>query len=145
MSHEFPMFPPPTLTPITAPYWHGARHGQLLIQRCESCGYHRHPPTTACYHCRSLDSYWDEVSGNGTVYSYVWADQPVTPLFAEYGVYNVSVIELDDTEGEPVRVVSRVNGVDKDTLRIGLPVEVDFDPVDSEIALPVFVPRAPGG
>ena len=85
------------------------------------------------------------------MYSYIWADRPVTPDFGHLGLYNVSVVELDDTEGEPVRIVARVNGTDKDTLRVGLPVEVDFDPIDGDgagdhdepIALPVFVPRAP--
>ena len=149
MSREMPGLPPPSLTEVSTPYWQGAGRGKLLVQRCDGCGSHRHPPTTACYRCQSQSYSWDEIEGNGAVYSYIWADRPVTEDFEHLGLYNVSVVELDGTEGEPVRIVARVNGVDKETLEVGLPVEVDFDPLDDgggddePIALPVFVPRAP--
>ncbi|MCW2529222.1 MAG: hypothetical protein JWM76_4082, partial [Pseudonocardiales bacterium] len=47
-----------------------------------------------------------------------------------------------------VRLLSNVFGVDKDTLHCDLPVQVAFDRIDDEIALPVFEPvpdREPAG
>ena len=135
-----PGLPSPTLSPLSAPYWRAAAEGRLLVQRCGDCGTHRHPPTAACYACGSQSVGWDEVPGTGRVHSFVWTHRPVVEIFAGLGVYNVAVIELDGTQGEPVRILSRVNDVDRSALTVGLAVRVDFDPVDEEVALPVFVP-----
>ena len=50
------------------------------------------------------------------------------------------MIELDGTEGEPVRIMTRVLEVDKESLRVDLPVTVTFENFDDEIAVPFFVP-----
>ena len=145
MSTQMPGLPPPRLTPVSAPYWRAAGDRRLLIQRCGDCETHRHPPAPACYACGSLAVDWDEVTGTGRVHSFVWTHRPVVAIFEDLGVYNVAVVELDGTVGEPVRILSRVNDVDRDSLVVGLAVRVDFDPVDDEVALPVFVPVLIGG
>lgn len=142
MSQHLPGLPGPALEPATEGYWRAAGEGRLAIQRCEGCGQHRHPPTEVCYVCGSLAWGWDDQPGTGHVYTYTWADQPVVPALAELGAYNVSVVELDSTNGT-VRILTRVVDVDRDQLRIGLPVEVTFDPVDEQIALPTFRPVTP--
>ncbi|MXZ52676.1 MAG: hypothetical protein F4Z34_05775 [Acidimicrobiaceae bacterium] len=136
-----PGLPAPRLTSVSAPYWRAAGDRRLLVQRCRDCGTHRHPPTAACYACGSLAIDWDEVAGTGRVHSFVWTHRPVVPMFENLGVYNVAVVELDGTVGEPVRILSRVNDVDHDGLVVGLAVRVGFDPIDDEIALPIFVPE----
>jgi len=80
------------------------------------------------------------VAGTGRVYSFVWTHRPVVEIFKNLGVYNAAVVELDGTVGEPVRILSRVNDIDRDGLVVGLAVRVDFDPIDDDVALPVFVP-----
>ena len=140
MSSQMPGLPPPRLTSVSAPYWRAAGERRLLIQCCGDCGTHRHPPAPACYACGSLAIGWDEAAGTGRVHSFVWTHRPVVSIFENLGVYNVAVVELDGTVGEPVRILSRVNGIDRDGLVVGLAVRVDFDPVDDEVALPVFVP-----
>ena len=136
-----PGLPAPRLTPVSAPYWRAAADRRLVVQHCGECGTHRHPPTAACYACGSLAVDWDEVAGTGRVHSFVWTHRPVVSIFEDLGVYNVSVVELDGTVGEPVRILSRVNDIDRDSLVVGLAVRVDFDPVDDNVALPVFVPN----
>jgi uncharacterized OB-fold protein len=132
----------PALEPTTEGYWRAAREGRLVIQRCDDCGTHRHPPTEACYSCQSLAWSWDEVPGSGRVYTYTWVDRPVTPQLAHLGVYNIAVVELDGTQGEPVRVLTRVVDLaGRDALVIGLEVEVGFEPLNDEAALPIFRPR----
>ena len=139
MSRDLPGLPGPRLEPTTAGFWLAAGEGRLVIQRCSSCGTHRHPPTEVCYECGSLDWAWDEQPGTGTIFSYTWTDQPVLPSLAGLGPYNISVIELDSTQGI-VRLLSRVVDVERPQVRIGLPVVVDFDPVDDQVALPIFRP-----
>jgi hypothetical protein len=81
---------------------------------------------------------WDELPGTGTVFSYTWADQrPV----ADVALYNISVVEVDGTQGEPVRIMTRVVA-DREVLQVGLPVEVTFEKFDDETAVPFFKPRA---
>lgn len=151
MSRDMPGLPAPSLTSITAPYWEAAGAGRLSIQRCGSCGVDRHPPTAVCYSCGSFDIEWVEHDGLGHVYSFIWTHRPVVPAFGHLGVYNVSVVELEATSGdEPVRILSRVDGVDEQSLQVGLDVAVAFDPIDDPradgedppIGLPVFRPRA---
>jgi uncharacterized OB-fold protein len=137
VSRDLPGLPGPRLEPTTAGFWLAAGEGRLVVQRCSGCGTHRHPPTEVCYDCGSLDWIWHDQPGTGTVFSYTWTDQPVLPSLADLGPYNISVVELDSTQGV-VRLLSRVVDAAREQVRIGLPVVVDFDPVDDQVALPVF-------
>jgi uncharacterized OB-fold protein len=139
MSEDLPGLPAPVLEPTTAGYWLAAGEGRLVVQRCSACGTHRHSPTEVCYVCTSLDWTWDDLPGTGTVFSYTWTDSPVVPALAGLGAYNVTVVELDGTKGV-VRILTRVRDVAREDLVIGLAVEVAFDRVDEQIALPVFRP-----
>jgi uncharacterized OB-fold protein len=132
--------PTPGWEPLTEGYWLAAGEGRLVVQRCGDCGKHRWPPAWTCYSCQSTKWDWAELPGTGTVFTYTWADQRAMP---DSPLYNISVIELDGTEGaEAVRLMTRVVDVDKDSLRVGLPVEVTFEPLDDEVAVPFFTPRA---
>lgn len=137
-----PLLPPPTPTALTAPFWRAGTEGVLRIQGCADCGALRHPPAGACWRCQSLAITWHDMPGTGTVYSFVWVDTPVVEAFASLGLFNVSVVELDGVPDgdEAVRLVTRVDGVTKAELVVGLPVTVAFDPVDDEISMPVFQP-----
>ena len=127
--------PRPPMNQDTSFFWEGAARGELLIQRCASCGALRHPPRPTCPVCRSFE--WDTqaASGRGEVYSHVIVHHPVVPLFE--APYVVALIELE----EGVRLVSNVIGVPPEDVKIGMPVEVVFEPVDEELTLPLFRPR----
>ncbi|MBL8674966.1 MAG: hypothetical protein JNL07_08780 [Rhodospirillales bacterium] len=47
---------------------HCAAH-DFHLQRCDSCGLLRYPPTTACPWCASPKSTWTRVEGKGAVHS----------------------------------------------------------------------------
>jgi 3-oxo-4,17-pregnadiene-20-carboxyl-CoA hydratase alpha subunit len=129
-----PLRPRPAITQDNAFFFDGARAGQLLIQRCGSCGVLRHPPRPACAECRSFE--WDTVvaSGRGTVYSYVVVHHPQVPAF-DYPLV-VAVVELE----EGTRLVANLLGVEPDAVRIGAPVVAEFVAVDDEMTLPMFRP-----
>src|SRR5205085_3839396 len=110
------------------------KRGELLIQRCASCGTLRHPPRPACPSCRSLEWGTQRSSGRGSVHSYVVHHHPPVPGFEP--PYVVAVIELE----EGTRLVSNVIAVDPADVKIGMPVEVAFEAVDDELTLPLFRP-----
>jgi uncharacterized OB-fold protein len=144
MSERMPGFGAPRLTALNAEYWKAAGRGKLVIQQCEDCGTHRHVPVELCYRCHSRNWRWDEVAGTGRVFTYTWVDRPLSAELSQAGVYNISVVELDGVRGA-VRLLTNVFGVTRDQLRCDLPVQVAFDRIDDEIALPVFEPLADEG
>jgi uncharacterized OB-fold protein len=124
--------PDPVVAPINEGMWTAAARGRLDIQRCARCGAHRYPPTDGCYRCGSLEWDWATVPGTGTVYSYIWLPHPG-------GLYNVAIVTLDGTEGDPVRVLSNVVdcwGVDD--LEVGRIVELEPVLFGSGLAMPCF-------
>ena len=105
----------------TAPAGAEARHraaldaGRFIIQRCEACGRHVFYPREICPHCGSLALAWVEPGGTGTVYS----TTTVRRKPEAGGDYDVSLIDLD----EGVRMMSRVEGVPPQEVKIGMRVK----------------------
>ncbi len=126
--------PRPAITHDNSFFFEGAKRGELLIQRCDSCGKLRHPPRPGCPYCRSLD--WGTVvsTGRGTVFSFVVVHHPQAPGF-EYPL-PVVLVELE----EGTRLVSNISGVDPEDLEIGMKVAVDFHSYADDLTLPVFRP-----
>src|SRR5438067_3802913 len=130
--------PKPPRNQDNAFFWEGVDRGELLIQRCTSCGRLRHPPRPMCPNCQSLE--WDTVaaSGKGEVFSFIIPHYPQVPMF-EYP-YVVAVIALE----EGTRLISNVVDIDPGDVTIGMPVEVRFVKVDDELTLPLFAPAVGG-
>jgi uncharacterized OB-fold protein/acyl dehydratase len=128
--------PRPSISKDTEFFWDGANCGELLIQRCTSCGTLRHPPRPGCANCGSLD--WDTIqsSGRGEVYSYVIYHHPPLPGFET--PFAVGLIGLE----EGVRILSNIIDMPLDEITIGMPVEVTFVAVDPDLTLPMFRRRA---
>lgn len=116
-------------------FWEGVDEGRLLIQRCVGCETLRHPPAPACPQCQSLE--WDTVesTGRGEVYSYVVMHHPPIPPFDYPNV--IALVELE----EGTRLITQLIGIERDDVRIGLPVEVTFEDVEEGLRLPLFRPR----
>jgi uncharacterized OB-fold protein len=88
-----------------------------------------------CPQCHSLDHEMVELAGTGTVYSYALLHHPQHPAFT----YPVPAVLVDLDEG--VRMVSNLIEIDPHEIRIGLQVEVAFEPAEHDMAVPVFKPR----
>jgi uncharacterized OB-fold protein len=127
--------PAPLLTDDNEGYWLAAAEGRLVIEQCRSCSRFHHPPRPMCPDCHSVDMQWTEVVGTGTVYSYALLHHPQHPAFS----YPVPAVLVDLDEG--VRVLSNLVDIDPEQIRIGLPVEVTFEPTSHDLAVPVFRPR----
>jgi len=117
----------------TAFFWEATARRELHILRCTNCKTYIHLPKPACRVCGSTDVKPSKVSGRGTVYSYTVTHQPVPgfePPFA------VALIELDEQKG--LRLVSNIIDVAPDDVRVGMKVEVTFEPFAEDIWLPLF-------
>jgi uncharacterized OB-fold protein len=109
---SLPPKPRPQADRDSAPYWAAAREGRLSLQRCAACGTFRWPARAMCNRCYAFDSAWTDMSGRGTVISWVVNHQVFSAAFKDetpYVVVNVRLEEQDDLrlvgrflgEGEP--------------------------------------------
>jgi uncharacterized OB-fold protein len=134
--------PDPVVAPINEGMWRAAAAGRLDVQRCLMCRAHRYPPTDGCYRCGSLDWEWSTLPGTAVIYSYIWV--PDRSRSGQENLYNVAVVTLDGTEGDPVRMLTNVVDAWKaGDLSVGQAVElagVEFAP---GLALPCFRRLAP--
>ena len=60
--------------------------------------------------------------------------QVYDPAFADEVPYNIAVVELD----EGVRMTTNVIGCANEELWIGMPLEVTFEQLTEEVAIPKF-------
>lgn len=128
-----------------AAFWRWCASGELRVQRCRECGRRRFPPRPLCPSCRSFDHDWEQLSGRGTVWSFVVAHPPLLPAYGEQAPYNVVVVELDEDPG--LRMVGnvvtapgdRLDAVDPHSITVGDRVRVVFDPFDDDVAVPRWV------
>lgn len=115
-----------------AQYFSRLAQGRFQIQRCASCAAHQFFPRVLCMHCGATELEWTSPAGTGTVYSYsVVRRKPEAG-----GDYNVALIDLE----EGVRLMSRVDDIALDRLRIGLPVRARVERYDGQAAVLVFTP-----
>lgn len=123
----------PVPTSLSAPFWEGTLQGVLRLQRCEGCGHHEWTPQQVCSRCLRDSLEWKPVSGRGTVYSFSVVHRPQTPGFQ--APYAVAIVELE----EGPRMLTDLVGIEPDSIRIGMPVEVAFENVGA-VALYHFRP-----
>lgn len=126
--------PPPLADAITLPFWEAAAEHRLVVQRCTACGRTRLPPAPLCAHCHSTDADWQPLSGRGEVYTYTVVYRPVAsrqPLPTL-----VAVIALEDSGG--LRMISNLVDSDPDDVAIGAPVELVWENMSRDLAIPRF-------
>lgn len=137
---EMPM---PAVNAETVGWWEAACEHRLVVQRCTGCGRTRHPPGPVCPACRSTQAAWDELAGTGFVYTYTVVLQAFLPALADRLPYVVAAIELDGAGG--ARMVSDLVDMDPADVSVGLAVEVVWEDMSPELALPRFRPVRAGG
>ncbi len=116
----------PTIDSSSAPYWEAARDGRLLIAECAACAKVHHYPRPFCPHCWSEDVRPVQAAGTGTLYTYSTVYVNDLAPFADRLPYVAAIVELD----EGPRVMTTIEGVAPEHLRVGMPVTAVFHPVD---------------
>jgi uncharacterized OB-fold protein len=125
----------PAITERSAPFWTGGANGELLIARCQTCGWWLHPPLPVCRRCRGRDIKPEAVSGLGTVWSFTISRYQWSPALQP--PYVVAEVELAEQTG--LRLMTSV--VDCSEVTIGLPVQVRFEQA-GDAWIPLFAPAA---
>ena len=133
--------PPPLANATTLPWWQAAAEHRLVVQHCTSCEHTRLPPAPICPECRSADSDWKEVSGRGKVYTYTTVHRAIAA--GQELPFVIAGIELEDAGG--VRIISNLVAADLEEIEIGLPVELVWEDMSEDLAIPRFRPVRVGG
>lgn len=128
--------PKPGISDDTRFFWEGCDAGELRIQRCKSCGNLQHLPAPVCIKCHSFELDYQVVSGAGELYSFVVMHYPEVAPFDHPNP--IGLIQLD----EGVRLTAGLVGIERDELKIGQRVQVEFQTFDDELTLPMFRPVA---
>jgi uncharacterized OB-fold protein len=128
--------PSPVADEETRAYWEGAGRGELVLQRCRSCDAVQHRPRAFCVSCSSDSIEHFVASGRGSVHTYTITQQNQARGFREAVPYVLAYVELE----EGPRLLTNVVGCEPDTVRIGLPVQVDFAPAENGLGVPRFRP-----
>jgi uncharacterized OB-fold protein len=115
-------------------FWDGVEEGRLLLRQCAQCERIQHPPSPMCPACGSLEWTTKQMSGRGTVHSWIVSRHP-TQLDEAPRV--VAIIALD----EGPRFVSNLIDVEPTDVTNEMPVVAIFVDVDG-VRLPQFRPAS---
>ncbi len=126
--------PLPSPTALTEPFWKAAAEHRLVAQCCDACGRLRHYPRPMCPVCYATQTSWQQLSGRGHIYSYSVAHRAFHPFWADRVPYMIATIELE----EGIRMLSEMPDLAPESVAIGLPVMVDFEPIEAGLTLPLF-------
>jgi len=126
---------PPDVSAETSGFWAAAAQGRLVAERCASCEAFSFPPRGACRRCRGRAMEECEITGPGVVYSYTVNYQAWLPGLAV--PFGIVLVEFPACPG--VRVAGRLRGCAPEEARIGMAVEVGFEPGPGGFSIPSFV------
>lgn len=124
----------------TEPFWKAGQQDKLVVCQCAKCKTQRIPPTPFCPNCQSQEVEWPELSGRGKVYSYSICHRSPYPGLAPDATYAPVIVELDDAPG--IRLISNVIDCTVEEVKIGMPVQVLWNPIQDGWKVPIFRPAA---
>ena len=138
MSTEY-IKPIPAVQPWTVEFWKATKNHKLLIQKCNTCDSLIFYPRKVCPDCWSSDLGWQEASGRATVNTFTIMRDMVEPKFIPDLPYVLAMVDLE----EGIRMMTRIVECDPEIVEIGMNVEVVFEDITDQHALPMFRPSDP--
>jgi enoyl-CoA hydratase/carnithine racemase/uncharacterized OB-fold protein len=128
--------PIPVIQPWTTEFWKATKQGRLLVQHCNDCGSNIFFPKKVCPECWSENLTWIESDGKAKVYTFTMMLDMVEPKFIKDLPYVLAMVDLP----EGIRMTTRIVNCKPESVAIGMNVEVVFQDVSSDCALPLFQP-----
>jgi uncharacterized OB-fold protein len=125
MSSERPAF--------SREFWEAVERGELLVQKCLSCGGLQMYPRRSCVACSASEITYVPVSGQGKIYTFSTVLKYAPSDFAEDVPYTLAVVTLD----EGPRMLTRIVDSDPDGLRCDMPVKFAPSEIHGQV-LPTF-------
>jgi uncharacterized OB-fold protein len=118
----------------TEPFVEGCRRGELVLLRCDNCGFTILPNVALCERCGSCAWTPFASTGRGAVYSYTAVHRPPEERFAARVPYVIVLVDLDDGP----RIMGVLDDVDANHGLVGVRVSVRFR-ADELLRTPYFV------
>lgn len=112
----------------------GLERGEFLLQRSVQSGQYQYYPREHCVAEPTSALEWAPASGTGVIYSFTVVRRSPNEAFIPELPYVLAIVELD----EGVRITTRIQDADPDTLKCGSRVAVRFGVGRDD--LPHFVP-----
>ena len=116
------------------PYWEGLQRGELVLQRCDSCGALTQRAMLLCANCGCEERTWTAVSGRGTVYSFAVANQTWVRGFQGETLYVIVVVSVAEWPSLLI-TTNLVNSSDPDAIGLGADVRAVFEPRGDQVML----------
>jgi len=127
--------PLPQLTDGNRFFWTSGADGKLRLLRCAQCRNFIHPPVPVCDKCLSMQQEVVPVSGRASLAAVTVNHQMWMPTMEP--PYVVGIVELE--EQPSVRLTTNIVKCAEADLRIGMPLEVEFEACE-DVFLPMFRP-----
>ena len=122
----------------TETFWEATAEGRLTVCRCQGCRLWLHPPLERCRRCGGPTDF-EDVSGRGSVYSFIVARHPSVPGYLRDLPYVVALVELEEQVN--LRLTARLEDVDPAGVQVGMPVQAELRPLPGgSFVVPVFRP-----
>ncbi len=135
MGDVLPLRLKPFLDPDNRAFWTGGAGGDLMVHRCDDCGWWTHPPRPRCRRCLSTRVRPRRTAGRGRVATFTVNHQPWIP---GSDLYIVALVELVEQAG--LFLTTNLVDVDGSEVELGMEVEVVFEDAGDGIHLPLFRP-----
>jgi uncharacterized OB-fold protein len=120
------------------PFWASLKERAVRVQRCDDCRTYRYIPKDICPRCQGDRATWTPISGRGDVYTYTVVRRAPTPAYQAEAPYVLAHV----TMAEGFRMIASLTGVDPQSVRIGMPVEIAYEDVTPEWTLFTFRPAS---
>lgn len=128
--------PTPVIQPWTKEFWKATKQGKLLVQHCNDCNSNIFFPKKVCPECWSENLTWIESTGKAKVYTFTEMLDMVEPKFMGDLPYVIAMVDI----AEGIRMTTRIVNCKPENVAINMNVEVVFQDVSSDCALPMFQP-----
>jgi uncharacterized OB-fold protein len=129
--------PLPEFRPETKPYWEACKRHEFVLPRSRATNeFFFYPRAISPGEDMSDDIEWIKASGKAKVWTYAIHHMGPTKAYKGEPPYVVALVETE----EGVKMMTNVVDCDPKDVHIGMNVEVVFDDVTPEVALPKFRP-----
>jgi uncharacterized OB-fold protein len=126
---------PPASDEATA-FWDATRESRFVLPWCTECETPIWYPRLVCPSCFGTSIEWREASGAATVHACSIHWKPGIGRAEDDGPYVVALVDL----AEGVRMMTNIIDCPVDTVTVGMPVRLAWEPLSDGRHLPVFRP-----
>ncbi|MFP6663339.1 MAG: OB-fold domain-containing protein [Deltaproteobacteria bacterium] len=129
----------------TRPFWQGAARGELCLPRCAACATWIWYPKETCPACGAAELAWEKLCGRATLFSFVVVRHAFLPQYRDLIPFVAALVVPE--EAPAVRLTTRLIDCDPEQLKIEMPLEVVFAPLEfagaeGSVPAPLFRPAS---